>query len=131
MSRSSFYGLVIVATLCGWIWIGYTGNCGGVDVCLFKYITGIPCPACETTHTVHSLLEGDWSKALQGNLLGFVCLPALVVAPFWGVADWLMRRTSFYACYKWVDGVLRHKTCFVIFMMIMVANWIWTLSHIY
>mgnify|MGYP003450081596 CR=1 FL=1 len=57
MSKSSFYGLVIVATLCGWIWIGYTGNCGGIDVCLFKYITGIPCPACETTHTVHYLLE--------------------------------------------------------------------------
>lgn len=131
MSRGAFYGLAVAVALCGWIWIGYTGKCAGVDICLFKHITGIPCPACGTTHTVHCLLQGNWDKAMQGNLLGFLCLPALFIVPFWILADWLMGRTSFYAFYRYVDNALMHKTYFIIFMMIVVANWVWTLCNVF
>jgi hypothetical protein len=53
-------------------------------VCLFKALTGLPCPACGSTRAVGHLAHGDLAGALVMNPLTTV---AAVVVVAWAVAD--------------------------------------------
>ncbi|HOC43426.1 MAG TPA: DUF2752 domain-containing protein [Thermoanaerobaculales bacterium] len=55
--------------------------------CLFRSITGVPCPSCGATRSVLALLDGDVPGALLLNPLVFAASIAFlaggVVAPLW------------------------------------------------
>src|SRR4029453_6926401 len=53
-------------------------------VCLFKALTGLPCPACGSTRAVAHLAHADVAGALAMNPLTTV---AAVVVAAWAVAD--------------------------------------------
>ena len=53
----------------------YTASEAGPDgnyftICLFKNITGLPCPGCGLTHSFCALGKGDFGAAFGYNLLG-------------------------------------------------------------
>jgi hypothetical protein len=56
-------------------------------VCLFKALTGLPCPACGSTRAVGHLAHADFAGALAMNPLATV---AAVVVAAWAVADSLL-----------------------------------------
>jgi uncharacterized membrane protein YfcA len=43
----------------------------GPVLCLFRNLTGLPCPFCGTTRSVGSILQGNLDAALAFNPLGF------------------------------------------------------------
>lgn len=45
--------------------------------CLFRSITGVPCPGCGLTHAAHLLLHGDWTGAWSANPLALFVVPSL------------------------------------------------------
>jgi len=47
--------------------------------CLFKNITGQPCPGCGMGRSIIYLLHGDFETAFQLNSLVFVLLPILIM----------------------------------------------------
>jgi hypothetical protein len=55
-----------------------------MSVCIFKAVTGLPCPTCGTTRTLGRLFRLDLGGALAMNPLATVA--ALVVVP-WAIAD--------------------------------------------
>ena len=40
----------------------------GVPLCLFRWVTGLPCPSCGMTRAFHAIAHGDLSAALHLNL---------------------------------------------------------------
>lgn len=73
-------------------------NAGGLWPCAFHVITGLHCPGCGLTRTLHALVHGDIARAWAMNPLAIVALPllALMLAQ-WGFARpllpaWLDRR---------------------------------------
>ena len=56
-SGTKLYILILFLTLAGYSWIYWNvhqigSNEKPVNACLFRNITGIPCPSCGTTHAV-------------------------------------------------------------------------------
>lgn len=52
---------------------------GGIfPPCFFNYFTGLYCPGCGATRCLHSLLHGNFLKALDYNLLLFFMIPVYI-----------------------------------------------------
>lgn len=47
--------------------------------CVFKALTGIPCPTCGATHSVFHLAQGEVSAAFMMNPLTAMCLIAAIL----------------------------------------------------
>jgi len=63
---------------------------GPSNVCIFKALSGWPCPLCGGTHACAALLAGDWSAAWQANA---GALPLLWL--IWGLAlQWLYEALT-------------------------------------
>jgi hypothetical protein len=92
--------------------------------CLFRSITGVPCPSCGATRSVFALLDGDVSGALSLNPLVFAGTVAFlvggVVAPLWawrrGTAPRLPRPLPWSIRLGLVALIL--------------LNWIWLIVHL-
>lgn len=66
---------------------------GNWEVCLFRMLTGFPCPGCGLTHAAVSLLHGDFHKSVQYHLflipvLLFI-LPSVLPANYQAIQNWL------------------------------------------
>jgi Protein of unknown function (DUF2752) len=53
--------------------------------CIFRALTGIPCPTCGATHSVVHLAQGEVSAAFMMNPLTTVCLTAAVIVFFYSL----------------------------------------------
>jgi len=47
-------------------------------LCVFRRVTGIPCPGCGLTRSFAFFMHGDWMSALQANLLSPLVFLAVV-----------------------------------------------------
>jgi Protein of unknown function (DUF2752) len=57
--------------------------------CQFHLLTGLHCPGCGMTRSLHHLFNGRLPEALQNNLLTFVALPFVVVMMFRSLWYWM------------------------------------------
>jgi hypothetical protein len=49
-----------------------------VEVCAFKYLTGLPCPTCGLTRAVCHALRGDWISSLTYHPAGILVAAILI-----------------------------------------------------
>lgn len=100
----------------------YSGG-GHASFCLFKELTGIPCPACGTTRAVVSLLSGDMSNAFLYNPCA-VLLVLLIAVQFPIQALTLRKKLS-------PDLMLNISKMFTyIFVSCLVLTWLLRLFFI-
>jgi len=92
-----------------------------IQLCLFRRMTGVPCPTCGSTRAVVSLAQGHPIDALAFNPMmvagGLSALIWLVVCAVNGPSrrpPWSMRARR----WAWVLGVA-----------IVLGNWVWVLWH--
>lgn len=52
----------------------------GLPLCLFKTLTGAPCPGCGMAHALIDAFRGEWASSFQHHPLG---LPLLAVWTAW------------------------------------------------
>jgi len=96
-----------------------------VNICLFRTVTGIPCPSCGTTHAVISIIKGDLKKALHENILGFPVTLMILLFPTWIIIDIIRKKVSFYQFYLRSEFFLRNKWIAWSAMALLLANWGW------
>ena len=97
------------------------------SVCLFRNVTGIPCPSCGTTHSVMSITKGDFGQALNENILGFPVSIMLVLFPVWILWDLIRNKESFYQFYLRSEFLLRKKWVAWSALVLLLANWGWNI----
>ncbi len=134
MNKKKLYIFFAVLSAVGYVWLGWnaleqSAHTSIPTVCLFKEVTGIPCPSCGTTRSLVALIHGNIKESFLINPFGLVLALALLVIPLWIAADTLRRSDSFYKYYglverslsanKWISG-------FAVF--IVVLNWIWNIT---
>lgn len=56
------------------------GTLGSVRLCLFRGLTGIPCPGCGMGHAILLAFQGYWAESLRHHPLG---IPVLLIWTFW------------------------------------------------
>jgi hypothetical protein len=123
------YTLLIILTLAGYIWLFVTLNKGEADatICLFKQVTGIPCPSCGSSRSVLSVLDGHWAHAILINPLGLMAVFLLAIIPLWLVYDGLTRQASLYKVFLHAEQTIKKPIFAIPLILLLLANWVWNI----
>ncbi|RZJ68509.1 MAG: DUF2752 domain-containing protein [Flavobacterium sp.] len=97
----------------------------GIGVCIFKHITGIPCPSCGSTRAVKALLHGDIIGSLGLNPIGLLLSLLMLIIPVWLIADISQNKQSLYLFYRRFEHVVRKPGIAAFLIVLVVANWVW------
>jgi len=134
IKHKRFYGFILIVCIIGYVWLLFHLFADyqkiGYGVCLFKYVTGIPCPSCGSTTSVIAILHGKFLTALSLNPLGFVILVIMVVLPVWIVFDLITKKDSFIKAYQWMELLFRHPIIYIPFILIILIIWIFNILKI-
>jgi hypothetical protein len=52
----------------------------GVPLCVFRFVTGLPCPGCGLTRSFSCILHGDFARGYDYHPFGYVLLPLFLIA---------------------------------------------------
>ena len=119
---------VIVALLCALFAVGFF-----FDIhlpCLFKRLTGIPCPGCGMQRSVLSLMHGDlYGAFMTYNPVGALLVIIVATTYVWQFIDCLWGTDSLRRATHSTNG-FNWKTAFLIAATIALtaANWWWNIS---
>ena len=132
MTRNRLYLFLASACTIGFIWVAFTfqrkiSNESELGVCLFKRLTNVPCPACGSTRSVVSLLNGDFWGAAQWNPFGFIITGALIITPVWILYDLIRKKATLFLFYTSSENFFRQKRVAVFAVLIVLINWIWNI----
>jgi len=133
MTRRRLYFLALFLGLAGQLWIAYSYKKlerqeEAFNTCIFKRVTGIPCPSCGTIHSVVAILHGDLRKALRENPLGFAGILIVAVIPYWILADFVFGRESFYRFYLRINTFLKKKQVLSGLLILVLLIWLYKLG---
>jgi len=133
MSRNKLYTLLSTACAAGYIWLILTYHrtfslALEPGVCLFKRVTGVPCPSCGSTRSVLSFLRGDFAGAILLNPFGVIILIILLVFPVWIIYDVLSRKSTLYHFYNRSELFLRRKWIAIPAILLVILNWVWNIA---
>jgi len=134
MTRKHLYFLALFLGFAGQIWIVYSYKKlerqeEAFDTCIFKRVTGLPCPSCGTIHSIVSILHGDFRKALSENPLGFAGIILVTVIPYWILADLVLGLESFYIFYLRFDELLKRRWVLFSVLTMIFLLWLIKLGH--
>jgi len=132
MNRNKLYAILAAACAAGYTWLLLTyyrnvSNESDFGVCLFKQVTGIPCPSCGSTRSVLSLLRGDFADALFWNPFGILIMLILIISPAWIIYDLLFRKKSLYNFYIHSEQFVSRKWIAIPAIFLVFLNWIWNI----
>ncbi|MGA1977127.1 MAG: DUF2752 domain-containing protein [Bacteroidales bacterium] len=134
LTRRKLYALLSVALLAGYIWFFYDlavdpeGADNSPGVCLFKSVTGIPCPSCGSTRAIIALFHGDVVKSLSLNPIGLLLAMIMTVTPFWLIYDFLTHKKTLLDRYRQAEAILRKPIVAFPLIILVILNWIWNIS---
>lgn len=134
MKRNVLYKIVLIASMGAIIWLGWNmahyrinDVQSGVNMCLFKRITGIPCPSCGTTRSVLYLARLDIKDAVYANPFGFIIAFCLLVFPVWVGYDLVMKKSSFFDFYRNTELFIGRRWVALSLILLVIANWSWNI----
>ncbi|MBK6265034.1 DUF2752 domain-containing protein [Marivirga sp. S37H4] len=133
MKKKSFYILISAMSLISYGWLFFNvqafkkADIQTINVCFFKNVTSIPCPACGTTTSVVSLLEGEFEQAIMKNPLGIVAAILLLIVPIWLLKDLILQQSSLHTFYIQFENFLRQKYIATSLFAILLVNWVWNI----
>ena len=132
MVRNKLYAILAAACAAGYTWLLLTyyrniSNESDFGVCLFKQVTGIPCPSCGSTRSVLALLKGDFAGALFWNPFGILIMLILIISPVWMIYDIVLRKESLYNFYIRSEQFFKRKWIAIPAIILVLLNWIWNI----
>jgi hypothetical protein len=132
-NHRNIYGFFILICLGGFIWLSFFNFQNnftfskGASICLFKQVSGLPCPSCGTTRSVGHILQGDISNAVKINPLGFIALGSLLLFPAWMLIDFITGKPSLPKTYLQYHEKRNSRWILFFFGFLLLINWIWNI----
>ncbi|MDP3399090.1 MAG: DUF2752 domain-containing protein [Bacteroidales bacterium] len=130
LKENRLYPFAVLAVVTGYAWviinltINKNSDLSAPGLCLFKTVTGIPCPSCGSTRSVLSIVDGDFGQALIHNPIGFILALMLVILPPWLIFDLITGKRSMHNFYNRAEFYLKKKAIIVPLIMIILIIWI-------
>ena len=92
--------------------------------CIFKWVTGVPCPGCGTVRSLRLLLHGDVMGSLMVNPLGVLLSLLAVAALVLVIRDALRDDDLLYRLMhrRWPVWAL------AVVVLLTLANWVWNIQ---
>lgn len=91
--------------------------------CLFRLITGIPCPGCGMTRAFRYIIDGKLLMAINTNFFAIPLFAFLAIVPIWIAFDILNNRQTF-------ESAMRHtwtREHTIIALLIIAIGWIYNI----
>ena len=121
------YFFILIGIICLYIYLYISGlpdKNAHFTVCIFKNITGYPCPACGTTRGMKYLVHGFFKESILTNPLGILTITASIISFIWIVIDLIKKQETFFPFTN-----KKVPAWFIIIIIILTAsNWIWNIS---
>jgi hypothetical protein len=129
MTRSKLYSFIFLFSIIGYIWLAWNlkRTVSGINhfsFCIFKQVTGLPCPSCGTTRGTLLLAQGNLWGAMHANPLSFIVSFGLLVFPIWVIFDLCFKKYSFYQFYLIVETSFKKKIVAAAGITIIAIIWI-------
>ena len=134
MSKNGLYIFLISLSLAGYAWLAWnfvegSGRASTPTLCVFKEVTGLPCPSCGTTRSLVLLMRGNFRESLQINPFGILFAIALLIIHLWIFVDLLRNTDSFYRRYVRAERVLAQNRWLSVSAIVVVSlNWFWNIA---
>jgi hypothetical protein len=133
MGRNKLYVLLSTACAAGYIWLMLTYHRTvslslEPGVCLFKRVTGIPCPSCGSTRSVLSFLKGDVVDAILWNPFGILLMLILFVSPLWIIYDVISRKDTLSRFYNRTELFFKRTWIAIPAILLVLLNWVWNIA---
>src|SRR4051812_15920738 len=130
-ANKKVYWLVFLFCFAGYMWLGYSFVLADVHndftVCLFKNITGMPCPSCGITRSVMLLFQGKIFQAILINPLGLPATIFLIVIPIWILADFALNKSGLIKFFNVCEGILKKQFVYIPLILLCLLNWYWNI----
>jgi len=107
----------IACLIGGIVWINLSIP---VPQCIFKSVTGIPCPTCGTTRCIIYILSGEFQKAFKINPLAYIGILFIIIYNCYALITVVFRLPRFR------DITLTGHSKFAIrtlIILIFIGNW--------
>ena len=117
-------------SMAGYAWIGlqFLIPGEGFTVCLFRNVTGLPCPSCGVTRSLLLIIGGDLQQALLVNPLGPVAAIALAGVPLWILKDFVTRKSTLSPLFLRIEKKIKtKKTIYMPLIALALLNWGWNI----
>jgi hypothetical protein len=128
--RKKLYITILLAAAFGYIWIflNFYGIISpSVTTCLFKTMTGLPCPSCGATRSALEICHGHFLQGLLLNPIGYIITMMLLIIPGWIVKDLISDEDTFYNFYQKVELLLKRKLIAIPAVILLLSNWYWNI----
>ena len=134
ISRTRFYGVLLVMLAASYAWIAYNSvvrvkQAEGISICIVRNVTGVPCPGCGTTRSVVHVLHGEILDAVTTNPLGLLAAGALTLLPLWIGADLVRGRASLMHAYAVLNQQLARRAVLVVVVLLVLCLWTWNIYN--
>jgi hypothetical protein len=130
-ANKKIYILALLSCLAGYVWLGYNFFDEEVNhnftVCIFKNVTGVPCPSCGITRSLVQLVHGNILEAIYVNPLGLLAALFLLIAPCWLLADIFNKKESFMNAFRHGEMLLKKHVVYVPLILLGLLNWYWNI----
>jgi hypothetical protein len=116
------------------LWIAYNFNIESntnqpkISTCIFKLITGFPCPSCGTTRATIQVFHGNFNKAILLNPFGIIVSLLLIILPILFVIDLIFKKNLFNKFKNNGVKFIQKKAVIIILTTIIILNWIWNIN---
>lgn len=131
MHKKRLYLLFFIALISGYAWFIWSYNKYNAHSeftpCVFKNVTGVPCPSCGSTRSVVLITEGNFTNAFLVNPMGYLAAFILLFFPLWLLYDIILRKDTLYKSYRRFESTLKIKWVAVIMVTAVIINWIWNI----
>jgi hypothetical protein len=132
INRNRLYTFLSLSCLAGYIWLFVTyrffaNSDNGVIVCLFRRVTGIPCPSCGSTRSALAFFNGEFLSSLYWNPIGVILAIIMLVTPVWISIDLVLKKDSLFIFFRKTELVFQKKYVAIPAVVLIMANWIWNI----
>lgn len=120
------YRLLLLAIVGGYFFAGisaYLQSQTTHTICIFKNITGYPCPGCGTTRGTILLFKGRFFESIMLNPVALFMNIMAVTAFVMIIRDLLLHKSDFH---KFSTRKI-HPLILALVVLLVIANWIWNI----
>ncbi len=132
-SGKRLYWTLALLSVGGYAWIAFQvfathAHVEGLTLCLFKNVTGFPCPSCGVTRSLLMFISADFQKGFLLNPLGLIVGVAMLIVPLWMIMDGLMHKKTFAEFFFSTEQKFKTKKIFYIpALTLILLNWCWNI----
>ena len=132
-SGKRLYWTLALLSVGGYAWIafhvvGTHAHEKGLTLCLFKNVTGVPCPSCGITRSLLMFISADFEKGFLLNPLGLFVGVAMLIVPLWMIIDGLTHKKTFAEFFLKTEQQFKTQKIFYIpALTLILLNWCWNI----